>query len=110
MSNDVRKTQNYVNRYNNNFKFSSQRYFKFNISDFTCFSLFAEDKIDVNGFTKVGRLFGYGEYKHPLAIKGFHNKHIRYVDLKFNLIKKLCKKYHLWSYTSNGRKCDGFDF
>lgn len=29
---------------------------------------------------------------------------------KLKKVKELCKKYHVWPYNENGRKCDGFDF
>lgn len=108
-SQDVRKTQAFAIRYNSTYKFAGQRYFKFNISDFCGFG-FLEDKVDINAFTKSGWLFRNNKYFHPLAVKGFQQKHVRYVDTKLKLIKLLCKKYHLWSYTKDGRKCDGFDF
>ena len=44
-SNDVRKTQAFATRYNSNFKFSSQRMFRFTISTFSYVCLFWEDKI-----------------------------------------------------------------
>lgn len=109
-SNDVRKTQNYVGRYNNSFKFSSQRMFSFVISDFSGIILFWESKIDVNHFTKKSSLFSRSKYSHPLSVKDFESKHIVYLEKKYDLICKLCKKYRLWSYNVSGRKCDGFDF
>lgn len=109
-SNDVRKTQNYVKFYNDTFKFSSQRFFQFVISDFAGIVLFGEDKVDINSFTKVFSIFEPIKYVHPLSIKYYSKRHILYRKLKFELICKLCKKYHVWSFNERGRKCDGFDF
>ena len=110
-SNDVRKTQDFVSRYNNNFKFSSQRYFQFNISTFCGpFGYIYADKVDINFFTQSKGLFTEFKFLHPLAVKDYHKRHVLYRKLKFNLILRLCKKYHVWSYNGNGRKCDGFDF
>ena len=109
-SNDVRKTQNYVSWYNSTFKFSSQRIFRFVLSDFSGIVFFGETKIDINGFTKKHWLFDSDKYVHPLSVKDFSKRHKRYVELKYKKICDLCRKYHVWSYTADGRKCDGFDF
>ena len=98
-SNDVRKSQAFVNRYNHSFKFSSQRMFRFVISDFSGLILFWESKIDVNDFCKSDGLFSSTKYSHPLSVKDYHKRHLVYLKRKFDLICKLCKKYHLWSYT-----------
>lgn len=110
-SNDVSKSQSFVVRYNSTFKFSSQRYFLFTISTFSGFmSSFYKDKIDINAFTLCTSIFSKVKYAHCLSVTGYNEKHLRYVERKFDLICKLCKKYHVWSFTKDGRKCDGFDF
>ena len=109
-SNDVRKTQSFACNYNKRFKFAGQRSLCFTISDFSGFVLFGHDKVDINAFTFHCSFFERSKFSHPLAIKGYNTRHIRYRDLKFKLVCKLAKKYHLWSYNEQGRKCDGFDF
>lgn len=109
-SDDVRKTQNFATRYNSTFKFAGQRMFRFVISYFSGIVLFGEDKVDINRFTKKYNFFDRVKYSHPLSVKDFEHKHIIYVKKKYDLMCKLCKKYHLWSYNGSGRKCDSFDF
>lgn len=108
----MRLTQSFVSMYNKTHKFMGQRMFKFNLYTFCDICLFWEDKIDVcpyvdNGY---GVIFGKQKYSHSLAVKGFNKKHEKYLKNKYDLIYRLCKKYHVWSYNEHGRKCDGFDF
>ena len=110
VSDDVRESQAYAIRYNKTFKFAGQRMFHFCINDFSGLILFWESKIDVCHYTYDFDIFGGSKYKHPFAIKHFDKVHRKYLNKKYDLIKKLCKKYHLWSYNAHGRKCDGFDF
>lgn len=108
-SDDVRKTQDFATYYNGHRKFSSQRMFHFVLND-GAFCLFIENKLDVNACFKVGNVFDGYKYAHPFAIKDYHKRHLRYVEDKIKLFRKLCKKHHLWSYNGSGRKADGFDF
>lgn len=110
-SSDLRLCQTYVSRYNKTHKFMGQRMFKFNLYSFCGLCLFWESYLDICHYTYNGVIrFNQPEYSHPFAVKNFNKKHKQYLNKKFDLIRRICKKYHLWSYNEKGRKCDGFDF
>lgn len=108
-SNDVRKTQNFASYYNNSHKFASQRMFHFVIADGAS-PIFFENKVDINPCFKVGNIFTGYKFSHPFAVKDYHKRHLRYLETKVSLVRKLCKKHHVWSYNGSGRKADSFDF
>lgn len=113
-SENLIKCSNYTRWYNENKKFCGQRLFKFNLYTFTTVSIFGshEEIIDVNKHTLHWSFFTTPNniYKHVYAVKDFDKKHKKYLEKKLKKIKSLCKKYHVWPYNKEGRKCDGFDF